>query len=53
MCVLVCVQGSRVMVFLAEFKFDVPSKRLDATFKSHTKTHIQQVRVRAHCWGRC
>jgi len=33
------------MVFLAEFKFDVQGKTLDATFKSHTKTHIQKVRV--------
>ena len=38
-------QGTRVMVFLAEFKFAVATKKLDATFKSHTKTHIQQVRV--------
>lgn len=38
------VNGSRVMVFLAEFRFDVAAKRLSATFKSHTKTHIQKVR---------
>ena len=38
------VDGTRVMVFLAEFKFAVATKKLDATFKSHTKTHIQQVR---------